>query len=43
MKDYAKYILGILVGATVFAAGVIFAKKHIKKTYAKAPKREYLI
>ena len=43
MKDYIKYIIGTIVGVTVFTFGVLFAKKHMKKTYSKQPDREYMV
>lgn len=43
MKSYLKYIIGTTVGIAVFAFGILFAKKHVKKTYSKQPNREYMV
>lgn len=42
MKDIIKYMIGIMVGITVFSAGILFVKKQ-KKTYSKQPNREFMV
>lgn len=43
MRAYMKYIIGTIVGVTVFIFGILFAKKHVKKTYSRLPNREYMV
>lgn len=43
MHNNIKYIIGVIISIMSLSVAVIFARSHVKKTYAKAPNREYLV